>query len=267
MPKKSLPISVMVAGCNEARFLKQCLESVSFCDEIIYIDLESADNSMEIASNYANKILQKEKKGYPSGEYVHAEIVNETSHNWVIFIDPDERIDAALTSKLREIFPVLQSSGSIGAVLVPWVFYFKNRQLRGTVWGGNNKKFLLVNKQRFDFLPITHYGRKLKEGFDCLEIDESAMGGVLHHYWTTSIRKFLDKHQRYLKKEGIDQYNAGLRVSAKSLLTIPFQEFKRSFVTSKGYRDGVVGLTLSIFWAYYKTYSAIDLFLIQRRSN
>lgn len=261
-----LPISVMVVGYNEASLLTQCFSSINFCDEIFYADLGSRDNSIQIAEQFGAKIYQRSK--VPSGEYIQSEIVNYTKHEWVIFIDPDERVDETLKTQIFNEFEHIISNDKIGAVIVPWQFYFKTHQLRGTVWGQKNQKELLVNKNRFNFLPITHYGRKLKDEFINYDISlNNSCTNVLHHYWMNSLKVFLQKHKRYLKNEGADNYNAGIRVGIKKVLETPFKEFYHSFINKKGYKDGFTGLFLSSFWAYYKTHIALDILQIQNKKK
>lgn len=266
-PEIKLPISAMVVGFNEAHLLETCLTSLSFCDEIIYTDLGSYDSSLEIAEQYASKIFKRPIA--PSGEYIQSEIVQYTKNDWIICIDPDEVIDPDLAEDVIRQFNSLTGNNRIGAVLVNWQFYFKKHKLSGTIWGGNNKKHLLVHKERFDFLPITHYGRKLREGFHSIEIKPNTKGtNILHHYWMTSYSVFFKKHLRYLKKEGIDNYNNGVRfIGIKQLALLPFREFRKCYVYKQGYKDGITGFLLSIFWAYYQTYIAVDVWNIQRKEE
>lgn len=247
-----LPISAMVVGYNEEKFLQQCLKSIGFCDELIYTDLGSTDASLDVAKNAGAKIYHREK--VPSGEYIQSEIVDYTKHDWIIFIDPDEYVDESLQMQIISEFKVISANPLIGAVKVPWQFYFKRHRLNGTVWGGYNEKYLLVNKKRFEFLPITHYGRKLMSGFIShnIKLNRGATN-ILHHYWMNSYKIFIRKHMRYLKNEGKDNYHNGVRVSIKKLIRTPFTEFYQSFVIQRGYKDKFIGFFLSIFWAFYKT--------------
>lgn len=258
----------MVVGYNEGHFLKQCFESISFCDEIIYTDLGSTDNSLKIAGEYAQFIYHRNRENVPSCEMVQTEIVHLIKNDWVIFIDPDEKLDSVLASQIIKEFGEIEYNPNIGSVMVPWQFYFKNRKLKGTVWGGMNKKYFLVNKHRFDFLPIVHYGRKLKDGFQNYEIDyDVKKNNVLHHFWMNSYKIFIKKHLRYLKNEGKDNYNLGVRLGKKNLLVIPFKSFSNSFFKLKGYKDGFVGFFLSIFWGYYKTKIAVDILRLQNKKT
>ena len=258
----------MVVGYNEASLLEACLESINFCDEIFYTDLGSTDDSIKIAQIYTTNILHKDKKMVPSCEMVQTEVVNYTKHDWVIFIDPDERVDETLKQQLLTEFEKITSNSETGAVAVPWQFYFKKHKLKGTVWGGNNLKHFLVNKHRYQFLPIIHYGRKIIKGF---RIDDVVLNqnqtNVLHHYWMNSYKVFIRKHQRYIKHEGKDEYDRDRRVGLKKIFFAPVNEFYFSLITKKGYKDNLIGWFLSAFWAYYKTAVYVGIYKEQKKNK
>jgi glycosyltransferase involved in cell wall biosynthesis len=260
-----LPISAMVVGFNEAHYLKTCLESIDFCDEIFYTDLGSTDDSVNIAKRFTNEIYYRDRACIPSCEMVQAELVHQLKNDWIIFLDPDERLDQSLGEMIRKEFTKIVTSEKLGAVMVPWQFYFKKSKLKGTVWGGVNKKYVLVNRHRFQFMPIVHYGRKLLPEFEVLEVPYDGKSNVLHHYWMDSLSVFIRKHRRYLKNEGHDQYIAGTRIGKKEALLRPLTAFNQSYFIYKGYKDGAIGFLLSLFWTCYQSYIAFDLLLIQRR--
>ena len=256
-----LPISAMIVGFNEARFLRSCLESISFCDEIVYTDLGSIDGSIEIAESFSARIYKK--KRVPYCEIIQSEMVKYLKNDWVIFIDPDEQIDTTLISEIRTEFRDFVDNENLGAIVAPWQFYFKNYRLQGTAWGGLNKKYLLVHKNRFTFEPIAHYGRNLMPTYSVKEIVFNGDRNVLHHYWMNSYRVFIKKHIRYLKNEGKDQFSHGVRFTFKKLILTPFKEFHYCYFIKKGYKDFLVGLSLSMFWSFYKTYIACNVFILQ----
>lgn len=253
----------MVVGYNERHFLPQCLKSISFCDEIFYTDLGSTDDSLKIAESF-HAITDIHPK-VPSCEMVQTKVVHELKNDWVIFIDPDERIDETLAAEIKVNFQAWQIDETLGAVMAPWIFYFKKKPLKGTVWGGVNYKYLLVNRKRFAFDPVVHYGRHILPGFKTKTIPFDKKTKVLHHYWMSSYRIFFKKHFRYLKNEATDRYKLGSRQSLKTLPIVPFREFKKSFITKKGFRDGFIGFFLSVFWSFYETYIAIGLVRLQKK--
>ena len=260
------PVSVMIVGFNEEKLLPACFNSINFSDDIHYTDLGSTDNSLEIAQQYAHHIYHR--KPVPSCEMIQTEVVNYTKNDWVIFIDPDEVADKTLIDELLRNFRSIAADVNIGGVRVPWQFYFKKTKLKGTVWGGKNQKFFLVNKHRFSFDPVVHYGRKLKPGFAAYDLPLNPSGSnILHHYWMNSFKIFIRKHRRYLVNEGIDKFNLGVRTKLKDVMLAPYREFKRSFITLKGYKDGLLGIFLSAFWAWYQSSALLSLYQIQKRQS
>lgn len=256
----------MIVGFNEEKLLPACFESISFCDDIHYTDLGSTDASLQVARQFAHHIYHR--KPVPSCEMIQTEVVHYTKNDWVIFIDPDEVVDPSLQEEILSRFADISAQENLGAVKVPWQFYFKKHRLRGTVWGGRNQKFFLVNKHRFAFDPVVHYGRKLKPGFTEISIPLNAREtNVMHHYWMNSWAVFIRKHRRYLVNEGMDRFNLGVRTTFKQVLMAPYREFKRSFWTLKGYKDGVLGFFLSCFWAWYQTSAMSSLYKIQQRQS
>ena len=49
-------LSVLIITKNEEELIQECLESISWADEIIIIDSGSSDNTIEIAQKYGAKI-------------------------------------------------------------------------------------------------------------------------------------------------------------------------------------------------------------------
>jgi glycosyltransferase involved in cell wall biosynthesis len=255
-----LPISAIVVGYNESKTLAKALESIKFCEEILYVDLGSNDNSVKIASLFTNNIVNYHL--VPSGEYAHARFVPTLKNDWVLYIDPDEELDPELIKEFYKIYPSIEKSNAIASVSVPWIFYFKKFKLIGTPWGINNYKPILANRQRFFFEPITHYGRRNKNGYTTFQITNT--NAVLHHFWVQSVRLFLSKHFRYLKKEGTDRYNMGKRTNVFKVLLCPFKEFNYSFFTCLGYKNNFLGLFLSFFWSFYQFFADLSLYLKQK---
>lgn len=133
MSKGKLPISAIVVGLNEGHLLADCLNSISFCSEVLYYDLGSKDDSISIA-----KKLDAEIRPYqpiPFVEMLHAKEVNHTRNDWVLIIDPDERITSSLGAKIIDLFQNESIDQSIGAITASIQYYFKKRPLSGTPWG------------------------------------------------------------------------------------------------------------------------------------
>jgi hypothetical protein len=254
-----LSISAIVVGFNEGSLLENCFNSLNFCDEIIYYDLGSEDNSIEIAKAYSVKCIPHER--VPLVEYIHAKYYKVTKHDWILIIDPDEVVSNHLSNEIIRLFSDGISS-EIGSLSARWLFYFKKRPLSGTAWGGEKEKVFIIHKERFVFTRNVHYGRHLIEGYVNLSIKDSRVN-VIHHYWMRSYTTLFKKHFRYLKYEAIARFNNGQRTTFRQLLKVTAIEFYYSFFIKKGFRDFGIGLFLSIFWSFYQTVSHIKLYFHQ----
>lgn len=260
-----IPVSAVVVTFNEEKYLEKCLKSINFCEETIVIDLGSTDKSKQIAIDCGAKLIEHER--VPVVEMIHSKIEEFVSNKWVLITDPDEITDASLANEIINTFNTKISLDSkIGAVNVPCLFYYKQKRLKGTIWGGVNRRVYLVNTDRFEFSPGVHAGRKLKKGFESYSIKFTGSNAV-HHYWMNSFKQLKEKHKRYIKQEGKARYENGKRTNIKNIIKIPYREFKKCFYTRKGYKDKLTGLFLSLFWVWYSLSAEISLLKFQKRQK
>ncbi len=245
---QKLPVSAIVTSLNEGHLLQDCLRSISFCDEIIVADLNSNDSTEAVAKACGAKVVKHDL--VPVVEMIHGWLAPQAKHEWLLLIDPDERIDKVLADELIILFGTL--SKDVAIVRVPIVFYLGRHPLNGTVWGGENTRPLFLNKSRVDFLPDVHAGLKIREGNRILIVPfNNERTNIDHHLWSEGFMQLIKKHHRYLLKEGDVRFRRGERFSWKNFFIVPLKSFYYCFFFKKGYRDGITGLLLSFFWGYY----------------
>jgi glycosyltransferase involved in cell wall biosynthesis len=261
---KKLPISAFIVSRNEGHLLEKCIESILFCDEIIVVDLESTDNTVEIAEKYGAKVLTISP--LPIVEIIHQKYINITKKDWVLITDPDEITSPELAKNIQEFFLSDENLMKIGAVDVPLIYFFKSYKLKGTSWGGFKTRTYLIHKERFGFTPNVHNGRLLLEGYMKYSIVHNGNNHI-SHFWMSGYRQIIEKHMRYLKNEGQSRYNQGLTTTFSKIIKIPFQQFFNCYIRARGFKDGFIGLFLSIFRAWYFTAANIELYKYQRKQT
>lgn len=254
------PISAVVVTFNEGHLLEQCLRSIQFCDEIIVVDLGSTDNSVDIALKLGARVLSHER--VPIVEIVRHWAVDKIKHDWMLITDPDEAIHQNLAREIVNRLPNIPND--VAVIWAPIQFYFKQYPLKGTIWGGNNNRLLLLNKQRIRLHPKVHHaGIELRTGFRSMAFPLED-NNIIHHYWMQSYGTLISKHRRYIKQEGKAKFESGERGSFKLLLKVGVRSFYQCYIVKKGYRDGLTGLFLSLLWGWYNTGSTISLLKYQR---
>ena len=93
-----MPISIVIQTYNARKYLKQVLAAVKDFDEIVVCDMESTDDTVEIAQAFGCKVVT-----FPKGDYNICEpgrdfAIHSASHEWVLVVDADEFV----TPELRE---------------------------------------------------------------------------------------------------------------------------------------------------------------------
>ncbi len=255
-----LPISAIVVSFNVGHLLDNCLAPLEFCDELVVVDLESTDNSVEIAKKYVTRIISH--KWVPIGEIIVNEINPTLKHDWILATDPDEVVSQQLIDEIKSVFPTIPSD--VGIIEVPWIYYFKNKMLNGTRWGGTEKaKQYLLNRNKVVFVDTIHVGRKLIQGFKTFSI-KYKRENIIKHYWMVSYKSLYEKHKRYLPLEGDRLQASGLKYSFSLHLKYTLASFKNCFFINKGYKDGFTGFFLSCFWMWYVYNSWISLKKFER---
>lgn len=93
-------LSALVCVQNQDAQLSECLRRLSFCDEIVVVADRCTDRSQEIARRHGaiviDGIFPLESQSKTAG-------VEACSGDWILEIDPDEVVDAALAWEIRAV--------------------------------------------------------------------------------------------------------------------------------------------------------------------
>jgi glycosyltransferase involved in cell wall biosynthesis len=255
------PVTARVSSHNEARLLERCLPTLAFCDVLLVIDIASEDDTAAVAEAHGARVLHNE--WVPIAERARMQLVHEASHDWLLFMDPDETMPPALASQLTELVPRL--GDDVGVVDCPWQFYFRDRPLRGTIWGGITSKRTLARRGRAELRPTVHAGTRPLAGYRAEVVAYTGDNAIAHH-WAPGWRALIEKHGRYLRLEGPDRRMQGIVTGPKDVVRTPLPAFYESFIRRKGYEDCLVGFGLSVLWAAYATGAKVSLLRELRRT-
>lgn len=100
-------LSVVISAYNEEKKIEDCLESVAFADEIVFVDSGSTDKTVDIASKYTSKIFKK-----PNNPMLNVNKnfgFSKATGDWILSLDADERVTKELGHEIEQI---LQNSHS-----------------------------------------------------------------------------------------------------------------------------------------------------------
>lgn len=98
-PPHDAKISVVLPVKNVAGIVRPCLESLSWADEILLVDGQSTDGTLQIAAEFPNvRVVQ-----HPSKDVRVLVQANEpqASHPWILWFCADEVCDPSLGDEIR----------------------------------------------------------------------------------------------------------------------------------------------------------------------
>ena len=231
-------VSVTIIGHNEVNHLVELLPQLNWADEIVYVDCESHDNSLNIAKSNGCRVFSRPNNYNLNVNKSYA--IEQAIYEWIFYIDPDERISEKLGTEIKKVIKNTNNSA----------FKLNRRNHCFGVWLKNGSQYpdiqiRLFRKNSATF-PNKHVHEKLliKGKLGILEND-------LHHFPYTDISQFLRKFDFYTGIEASYLQNSGTRVtffnSIKFLIFKPLTRFVRRYIIKRGFRDGFPGLFFAIF--------------------
>jgi glycosyltransferase involved in cell wall biosynthesis len=231
-------LTVTVITKNEASNIAAALDSVSWADEIIVIDSHSTDDTVAIARPRATRVEVRDWPGYGPQKNFAAGLA---SNDWILSIDADERVPAALATEIRT---VLAGGPRASGYRIPRVAFYLGRWIRRTDWSPDFQLRL------YDRRAARWNERRVHESVE-LRGSPGRLRHDLHHYPYRDISHHLATIDRYTTLWAEDAHATGRRTSALEVLLHTELAFGRNFVLKRGFMDGAAGLIVSTLNSYY----------------
>lgn len=124
-----LDISVIILTFNEEIHMKRCLDRISpHVKKVFIIDSFSTDRTLEIAKEYNNVAILKNKWTNYATQFNWALENTEINTRWVLRLDADEYLTTELVEELKEHLPNLEQD--ITGIVFPLRRVFLGRTIR-----------------------------------------------------------------------------------------------------------------------------------------
>lgn len=249
-----LKFSAIVVTYNEGKHLGECLSALTFCSDIIVIDLGSTDDCIQVAKNFGARVISHE--WVPMVELIREYACKEACHDWVIFMDPDMVFPSHLENRVKS---EIHSDSTLGMIEISYRNYFLGKPIYHGVWGKNKFYPAIIHKDRVEFQSTVHSEILIRPGWRTIQISPDNDTDFIQHYWIDTWHQFVEKHRRYLTLEGESRYLQGMRYSWwKCLFYTSFESFNY-LIRKAGYRDGLAGIFLGLLWTWYNWQAWLSL--------
>lgn len=235
-----MKISAVILTKNEEKNIKECLGSLKWTDEIIVIDDNSEDKTVEIARKMGAKIYSRVLSDDFSKQRNFG--VEQATGDWILFIDADERISQGLAYEISNTLRFSDSNKHNGYYLKRLDSMFGKELKYGEV--GNINLLRLAKKDSGKWEGKVHEEWKI-------EGEVGYLKNTILHYPHKTIREFLEEINFYTDLKAKELYAQGKHVHPASIIFYPLFKFFVNYFLKRGFKDGIEGLILAVLMSLH----------------
>jgi len=244
-------ISVIIITGNEEENIRDCLESIKWADEIIVVDSESTDKTVEIVKAYTDNVFIKKWEGFSIQKKF---TLNNANNSWIFSIDADERATSALADEI-----INKDLSNADGYYIRRENYFLGELITGCGWG-NDYQLRLFNKSK---TKLTDH--LVHEGF-VVDGKRLKLKSTIIHLTNKNLYQAIEKANKYSSLESVEKYKTK-NVSTVTIIFKPIFELYQHFVARKGYKNGVHGLLVSLIHALTKLMVLSKIWELNNKNN
>jgi len=251
-------LSVIILTKNEERNIIDCLETVLWADEIIIVDDNSTDRTVEIINNLENKkikIYEKELNDDFSAQRNFG--LSKTTKKWVLFVDADERVSNELHEEINALI--------INKVKIKDGYFIKRKDF---MWGSMLKhgETGSISILRFAKRDSGIWMGKVHEVWS-ITGNTGELDTFLLHYPHQSIDEFLKEINFYSTIRAKELYDKKVSVKLLDIVMYPLGKFVTNYLVKLGFLDGVPGLIFSLMMSFYSFLVRSKLWLLWQKTH
>lgn len=230
-------ISAVILTRNSEEMIADCIDSVSFCDEVIVIDNGSTDRTLELVKLLGAKIYETKSKSFADLRNFG---LSKVRTKWVLYIDDDERVSGELKNSIKG-----HVSGIKGKEVAAYRIKRKNFYLGNHEWPQIETHTRLFNKNSLREWRGALHETPVVEG----EISE--LDGFIMHYTHRNLSQMVKKTVEWSGIEAELRHKANHpKMSTWRFFRVMITAFYDSYIRQKGYKAGTAGLIESMYQAF-----------------
>ncbi len=232
-------ISANIITYNEEKNIERCLKSLQgIADEIVVVDSNSTDKTVEICEQYNARVFQNPFHGYSQQKNF---AVSKSSYKIILSLDADEALSDKLKNSILEVknnwkhnaYNFNRLTNFCGS----WIKnggWYPDKQLRlwDKNWGSWNKNKI---HEKVEIRSDANLG---------------FLKGDLLHYSYYTISEYISQLNKYSDLKAEELIRKNKKPNFLILTFKPFVKFIINYFLKKGLLDGYYGFVLAVSSAY-----------------
>ncbi len=246
-------LSVIIITKNEAANIRDCLEYVSWAEEIIVVDSGSTDETVAICKQMGAQVYVHDWPGFGLQKN---RALGYASKNWVLSLDADERVTPELRAGIEA---VLRTEGAADAYFVSRLSNYCGRFIRHSGWYPD-LLLRLFKRDKGRFSDDLVHERLIVEG------STGTLSGTLLHYAFDDLEEVLYKVNQYSSAGAQMMQQRGRKITLVGAVVRGMWSFFRTYILRGGILDGGEGFMLAVSNAEGTYYRYLKLMLLNRKA-
>jgi len=253
-----MKLSVVLATYNEENNLARCLNSVkNIADEIIVVDGESSDKTVNIAKQFGAKVIKTTNK--PMFHTNKQMAINAATKDWILQLDADEVVDKQLKKSIEKI---ITKDDQHSAFYLKRKNFFLGRLLtKGGQYPDSVIRFFKKGKAR---LPQKSVHEQMK-----VTGSIGTLNGHLLHFTAPTFSRYLTNANRYtsLTAQELKQKHLPINLinTFNFIIIKPLTMFISLYIRHKGFIDGFPGFVFALFSGLHHPIAYMKYWELNRR--
>jgi len=249
-------ITAIVLAKNEEKVIAECLESLSWTNEILLVDSGSTDKTIGIANKFKAKVIRTDKGSYSEWRNLG---YKEATGDWICYVDADERVTPLLRKEILQTVSSKQSVvNSYSAYAIPRRNFVFRKELKYGGWWPDYVKRLFLKK---DFLGWT--GELHEEPEFNGELGH--LKNPLIHFKENKLEEMVEKTNRWSEVEAKLMFEANHPpMNILRFGSAMWREFWFRMIKKVAFLDGPVGIIFALYQVYSRFVSYAKLWELQQ---
>ncbi|AJI93619.1 glycosyl transferase 2 family protein [Yersinia ruckeri] len=233
-------LSVVMITKNEASLLPDCLDSVSWADEIIILDSGSEDGTLDLARQYGAQVYSNHQwQGFGKQRQLAQQYA---TGDYILMIDADERVTPQLKASIETVLIEADDNTVYSCARRN---LFLGRFMRHSGWYPDRVTRLYAHH-------LYQYNDNLvHESLNTGVAKIIPLKGDLLHLTCRDFFAFQRKQLSYAEAWATQRHQQGKSCSYFSILSHTLGAFCKTWLFRAGFLDGKQGLLLAVVNAQY----------------
>lgn len=243
-------ISAVVLTHNSVVSIASTLQSLIFCDEIIVVDDNSKDKTLEIAKKFNAKIFTHSLRYNFAAQRNFG--LSKAKGEWVLFVDSDEIVSTELAKEIQ-----LKVKNDLDG------YYIKRRDF---MWGRAFKYGETAHVRLLRLAKATA-GKWVRPVHEVWEVKGTiaTLDNPLLHYPHSDVAQFVSEINLYSTLNAKYYYSEGIRANILQIVGYPIAKFFINYVWRLGFLDGTPGAIVAVLMSLHSFLTRGKLYLLARK--